>query len=73
MIKNNQAKMGRILEFETIFPNDKPKTIGEYLLGGSKSVILNVASYFLGFKTHDSEFDDNKKLLGVCRTTHSHF
>jgi hypothetical protein len=61
---NNPVAMEQLLEFKIIFPDEKSLEPEEYLKGGSKSVILNVASFFLGFKTHESKFRDNKVLLG---------
>ncbi|WP_214071890.1 hypothetical protein [Mucilaginibacter sp. dw_454] len=57
--------MGTLLDFETVFPNEKPLRIEEYLKGGSKASILNVAVSLLGFKSHDSKYNDNKELLNL--------
>lgn len=55
--------LGQILEFEVAFPGETPLCPREYLKGSNLSTVLNVAAYFLGFKSFNSEFDDNKKLL----------
>ena len=46
----NPVIMGQILEFDIAFPNEQPLTVQQYLTGGSRSVILNSAAFFLGFK-----------------------
>jgi hypothetical protein len=61
----NSVTMGQLLEFKVAFPNEEPLTAEQYLKGGSKAFILNVAASFLGFKIHKSEFSDNRKLLGM--------
>lgn len=55
--------MGQILEFNIAFPNEQPLTVEQYLSGGSRSVILNSAAFFLGFKNSKSEFADNRTFL----------
>lgn len=59
----NVVKMAQVLEFEVVFPNEEPKTIEQYLSGGSKEIILNVAAFFLGFKSFDSKYKSNVELL----------
>ena len=59
----NKIKYERILVFEDIFPEEKPLSAIEYLKGGDKNLILNVASFFLGYKSLNSKTVDNKKLL----------
>jgi len=59
----NPVTMGQMLEFDIAFPNEQPLTIEQYLSGGSRSVILNSAAFFLGFKSSKSEFSDNRKFL----------
>lgn len=59
----NTVTMGQLLEFAVAFPNEKPLTIKQYLAGGNKDIILNAAAFFLGFKNHQSEFDDNLRFL----------
>ena len=63
MEKESPVKMQQLLEFELAFPNEKSLTPEEYLKGGNKDIILNIASYFLGFDINDSKFNDNQKLL----------
>lgn len=60
---DNAVKMRQLLEFEVAFPCEKPLTPKEYLKGGSKSFILNVAAFFLGFKSYKSKFSDIRSLL----------
>lgn len=62
-IINTSIKMGQILEFNIAFPDEKPLTPEEYLKGGNKDFILNVATYFLGFKVHNSKYNDNRELF----------
>jgi hypothetical protein len=59
----NPVTMGQILEFDIAFPNEQPLTVEQYLTGGSRSVILNSAAFFLGFKNNKSEFSDTRKFL----------
>lgn len=65
-IKNsigNAITMGQILEFEVAFPGEEKLSIEQYLTGGSRSLILNAAAFFLGFKNNKSKFDENKEFL----------
>jgi hypothetical protein len=59
----DSIKMTLLLEFEMMFPNEQPLEPEVYLKGGSRSVILNIAALFLGFKNFNSEYKDQKKLL----------
>ena len=59
----NAVTMGQMLEFAVAFPDEQPLTVEQYLAGGSRSIILNAAAFFLGFKSHKSEFADNHKFL----------
>jgi hypothetical protein len=61
----NTVTMGQILEFEITFPEEKRKRIDEYLLGVSRTFILQSAAYFLGFKHHNSKYSDNRKFLSM--------
>jgi hypothetical protein len=61
----NSVSMGLILEFEIAFPNEKRLTVEQYLAGSSREMILNAAAFFLGFKNHNSQFDDNREFLGM--------
>ena len=63
MEKESPVKMQQLLEFKLAFPNEKSLTPEEYLKGGNKDVILNIASFFLGFDINDSKFNDNQILL----------
>lgn len=57
--------MGQLLEFNVAFPNEQPLLPEQYLIGGSRSIILNVAAFFLGFKSYNSKFNDNRELFKV--------
>ena len=61
----NAVTMGQILEFEVSFPGEEKLSVEQYLAGGSRSMILNSAAFFLGFKNHKSKFEDNKDFLGM--------
>jgi hypothetical protein len=60
---NNLVKMKLLLEFEVAFPEEQPKTVKEYLEGGTKELILNAAAFFLGFKNQKSKFDSPREAL----------
>ncbi|HZV69818.1 MAG TPA: hypothetical protein VFG10_09745 [Saprospiraceae bacterium] len=60
----NAASMGQILEFEVVFSGEEKLSFEQYLAGGSRTVILNAAALFLGFRNHNSQFADNRKFLG---------
>lgn len=60
----NSVNLEQLLEFKLAFPNENPLKPEEYLEGGDRSMILKVASHFLGFKLQNSQFSDNRKLLG---------
>lgn len=62
-IKTGTVVVNELLEFKTVFPNEEPLRPEEYLKGGSREVILTVATLFLGFKSYNSEFENNEKLL----------
>jgi hypothetical protein len=59
----NAINLGQYLEFDVAFPGEVPLNVEQYLKGGSKSIILNVAAFFLGFKSYNSKYRDHKKLL----------
>ena len=61
----NTVTIGQILEFELAFPLEEKLSVEQYLSGGSRSVILNLAAFFLGFKNHKSKFEDNREFLGM--------
>lgn len=60
---NIKTTVGQILEFKVAFPGEKPLTVEEYLAGGSRHIILKVASLFLSFKSSNSKFKDNQGFL----------
>lgn len=55
--------MGLLLEFNAAFPNEERLSLAQYLAGTNRSHILSTASFFLGFKNHNSEFNDSRKFL----------
>ena len=57
--------MVQLLEFKVAFPNEEPLSVEEYLNGGSKDLILKVAAFFLGSKSQDSKYHDNREFLGA--------
>lgn len=59
----NPVSIGQLLEFEVASPNEKPLTVKEYLRGGSRDFILNVAALFLGFKSCNSKFTNTLDFL----------
>lgn len=59
----NGLYIGELLVFEVAFPDERPLSIEQYLKGGSRNIILNVAAFLLGFKSFDSKYDNNKTLL----------
>jgi hypothetical protein len=62
---DNTVSMGQILEFEVAFPGEEKLSVEHYLAGGNRSMILNAAAFFLGFKNHESKFEDNNEFLGM--------
>lgn len=57
--------MGQILEFEVAFPEEEKLSIEQYLVGGSRTLILNSAAFFLGFKNHKSQFINNRDFFDM--------
>ncbi|HEY3390173.1 MAG TPA: hypothetical protein VGK38_11415, partial [Prolixibacteraceae bacterium] len=51
-----------LVEFSTIFDED-PKDLKAYLTGINRSVLLNIVSFFLGFKNRGSKYDDYREFL----------
>ena len=60
---SNPTKFKLLLEFQAVFPNETPKSVEEYLLGGRREIILNVAASFLGFNSQKSNFENPKEVL----------
>ncbi len=54
-----------LLEFAVAFPGEQPRRPEEYLMGGNRDLVLNAASFFLGFKNRDSRYVNNRDLLGM--------
>lgn len=61
----NAVTKAQLLEFKIAFPDEEMLTIEQYLAGGNRSMILNSAVFFLGFKNYKSKYDDNRELLGM--------
>ncbi len=61
----NAVTMGQLLEFEVAFPGEEKLSVEQYLAGANRSIILNAAVFFLGFKNYKSRFDDNKEFLSM--------
>lgn len=61
----NSVSMQQILEFEVVFPEEERKPFDFYLKGSSREKILLAASFFLGFKSHDSKYKDNKEFVSM--------
>lgn len=61
----NTVKLGQILEYEVAFPGEEKLSIEQYLGGGSRSMILNSAVFFLGFKDSKSKYADNREFIGM--------
>jgi hypothetical protein len=70
---NKGIAMTQILEFDVVFPDEDPLTITEYLKGGSRDLILNVAAHFLGFKTTKSDYSNDKLLSVIFCTENEQF
>lgn len=69
----NSITMGQLLEFEVAFPGEQPLSPEEYMVGGSRDFILNIAALFLGFKPSNSKFDDNRELLRMFFSNENNF
>jgi hypothetical protein len=61
--QSSSVNMGLLLEFKVVFPGEEPRPVKEYLSGGTKSIILKIATFFLGFKAFNSKYNDNRELL----------
>jgi hypothetical protein len=53
-----------LVAFSEIF-DEKPKDLKEYLTGISRSKLLNVGAFFLGFANRKSQFQNYKEFLGM--------
>jgi hypothetical protein len=62
-ITEDVITIGQLLEFEVAFPGEQLLTPEQYMSGGNRDFILNAAALFLGFKSSNSRFDDNRELL----------
>ena len=61
----NSVSMQQILEFEIAFPGEERKSFEFYLKGSSREKILLAASFFLGFKSHNSKFKNNREFISM--------
>lgn len=57
--------MGLLGEFESILPGEKKQLPDVYLKGIDRSVILQIASFLLGFNSSSSPFIDWRNFLGM--------
>ncbi|MES2655054.1 MAG: hypothetical protein V4620_05660 [Bacteroidota bacterium] len=64
-IGNDEVQFLQLLEFKEALPNEKRLTIEQYLKGASRRMILDSATFFLGFKNNKSKFADNKEFLDM--------
>ena len=55
----NPVRVGQLLEFDSVFTCEQPRAVEEYLNGGNREKILNVAAFLLGFKNNASKYEDN--------------
>ncbi|MBW8050174.1 MAG: hypothetical protein FVQ77_07525 [Cytophagales bacterium] len=51
-----------LVEFSAVF-DEEPKDLETYLTGISRSMLLNVAAFFLGFSNRKSKYENYKNLL----------
>lgn len=58
-------KIAQVLEFKVAFPKEEPLPFDQYLIGGNRSVILELATFFLGFKNQSSKFANNRELCSI--------
>ena len=52
-----------LAEFKTIFHDEEPSSLDVYLEGISRSMLMHVGVFFLGFSNQESEYEDFKKVL----------
>jgi len=65
MSENQKDRFDQLLEFETLFPHENPLSPEEYLKGGNRSLILDIATFFLSFKTQNSKYHSSKNVLEI--------
>lgn len=46
-----------LLEFQDVFPGLNPESIDQYLSGIGKDMLIQTATYLLGFKSRGSKFE----------------
>src|SRR5689334_6475668 len=56
--------MDLLVTFSEVF-DEQPKDLKTYLTGISRSKLLNIGAFFLGFSNRNSEFQDYKEFLGM--------
>lgn len=54
-----------VLPFSAIFPDEKPKSIQEYLKGIDRERLLKIGSFFLGFSHTDSKYSNPYDFMGM--------
>ncbi|MBX7141771.1 MAG: hypothetical protein K1X63_11900 [Chitinophagales bacterium] len=58
-------RMRLLVEFREIFEKSEEKSLKEFLDGISRSTILNVGAFFLGFSNNESKYDDYREFLSM--------
>lgn len=61
---NDGFSLKLIVEYSAVF-DEEPKELKTYLTGISRSMLLNAATFFLGFSNRKSKFEDYKEFLGM--------
>lgn len=56
----NTVRLKQLLEFEVVFPEEKMLNLEQYLECSNREIILKSAAFFLGFKSSNSMFNDNR-------------
>lgn len=59
----NNFKMQQVLEFQILFPDERPLSPIEYMKGGGRNVILKSALFLLSLKPDSSRENDNQIFL----------
>jgi hypothetical protein len=61
---NDGVDMALSVEFRAVF-DEVPRSLDEYLTGISRSMMLNAASFFLGFSNNNSQSGTPEKLVEI--------
>jgi hypothetical protein len=59
---SNTIVASRLLEFELAFPKENKLSVEEYLKGGSRDIIINAATFFLGINSFNSKYNSKRFL-----------